>query len=152
MTTIPDHALRHSRALLDHVFQRQCGLTLVEQEPGRCLCRLTVTPAIDNLSHCLHGGVTYAMLDVTSMLATLPLLGPDEYAVSTSMAVSILTAVPRNTEAEFESQVVRAGRTMIFTSCRAVRIGQDGRRTVFATGQITKARLRQDIRALTCAA
>lgn len=145
MTNISDHARLHSRALLMHDFQRYCGLELLEQEAGRCRCRLVVTPAIDNLSRCLHGGVTYAMLDVTSMLATLPLLAPDEYAVSTNMAVSILTPMPRNSIAEFQASVIRAGRRMIFTSVAAIRVGVDGAHTPFATAQISKARLRQTI-------
>ncbi|KAF2991187.1 PaaI family thioesterase [Methylocystis sp. MJC1] len=148
MKAIPSHARQNSRALLDHVFQRYCGIELIEQEAGRCRCRLTVTPAVDNLSQSLHGGVAYAMMDVTSMLATLPLLAPDEYAVSTNIAVSILTSMPRNSVAEFEASVLRAGRTMIFTSCTAFRIGEDKTRTLFATAQISKARLRKDIRNL----
>lgn len=148
MKEIPSHARRNSHALLGHVFQRYCGIELIEQEAGRCRCRLAVTPAVDNLSQSLHGGVTYAMMDVTSMLATLPLLAPDEYAVSTNIAVSILTSMPRNSVAEFEATVLRAGRTMIFTSCSAFRIEEDEARTLFATAQISKARLRKDIRNL----
>ncbi|WP_159726807.1 PaaI family thioesterase [Methylosinus sp. Ce-a6] len=145
MIEISDHARRHSRALLMHDFQRYCGLELLEQDAGRCRCRLVVTAAIDNLSHCLHGGVTYAMLDVTSMLATLPLLAPDEYAVTTNMAVSILTPMPRDSIAEFQASVIRAGRRLIFTSATAVRVDVDDAHTPFATAQISKARLRQTI-------
>lgn len=145
MLEISDHARLHSRALLMHDFQRYCGLELLEQKAGRCHCRLVVTPAIDNLSRCLHGGVTYAMLDVASMLATLPLLAPDEYAVSTNMAVSILTPMPRNSVAEFQASVIRAGRRLIFTSASAIRVDVDDAHTLFATAQISKARLRQTI-------
>lgn len=148
MNTISDHARLHSQTLLDHAFQRYCGIELVDQEAGRCRCRLIVTSAVDNLGRCLHGGVTYAMLDVTSMLATLPLLGPDEYAVTTNFAASILTSMPRDAVAEFEASVIRAGGSMIFTSCTAVRVTPDGARVPFATAQISKARLRQDIRGL----
>jgi len=128
-----------------HDFQRYCGLELLEQDAGRCRCRLVVTPAIDNLSRCLHGGVTYAMLDVTSMLATLPLLAPDEYAVTTNMTVSILTPMPRDSIAEFQASVIRAGRRLIFTSATAIRVDVDDAHTPFATAQISKARLRQTI-------
>jgi acyl-coenzyme A thioesterase 13 len=142
---ISDHARRHSRALLTHEFQRYCGLELLEQDAGRCRCRLVVTPAIDNLSRSLHGGVTYAMMDVTSMLATLPLLAPDEYAVTTNMAVSIMMPMPRNSIAEFRASVIRAGRKFIFTSATAIRVDVDDAQAPFATAQISKARLRQTI-------
>lgn len=145
-TPIPPHARAHSRALVEHPFQRHCGLEILDQAPGRCRTRLRVASATDNLSQALHGGVTYAMIDVTSMLATLPLLAAQEYAVSTSMATTILTAVPRGAQAEFESEVIRAGRTMIVTETKAFRMEADGARTLFATAQISKVRLAQDIR------
>ena len=44
-TPIPPHAREHSRALVEHPFQRHCGLEILDQAPGRCRTRLRVAPA-----------------------------------------------------------------------------------------------------------
>lgn len=143
-TDLSEHALAHSRALLEHAYQRYCGLELLEQRPGFCKCRLRVTEAIDNLSHTLHGGVIYSMLDVVSMLATLPLLGPDEYALTSNFNAMMLSATPLGTVVEFEASVLRGGRNLIFTQSHAWKVAPDGARTQVASAQLSKLRMRHD--------
>lgn len=144
MSTISDHAAAHSRALLEHAYQRYCGLEMLEQSPGQCTCRLTVTDAVDNLSQTLHGGVIYSMLDVTSMLATLPLLGPDEYALTNSFNTLLLSATPRDTEVLFHAKVIRDGRNLMFTQAEAWRVNADGSQTRIASAQLSKFRLKRE--------
>ncbi|NVJ03834.1 PaaI family thioesterase [Myxococcus sp. AM001] len=144
MTTLSEHARAHSRALLEHAYQRYCGLRLIEQRPGFCQCSLRVTEAIDNLSHTLHGGVIYSMLDVVSMLATLPLLGPDEYALTSSFNSMMLSATPLGTEVLFEATVLRGGRNLIFTQSQAWKLTAGGERTQVASAQLSKLRMRHD--------
>ncbi|ATB35989.1 thioesterase [Cystobacter fuscus] len=147
VTSISEHAQAHSRALLEHAYQRYCGLRLIEQRPGFCQCRLRVTEAIDNLSHTLHGGVLYSMLDVVSMLATLPLLGPDEYALTNSFNSMMMSATPLGTEVLFEAEVVRSGRNLIFTHSQAWKLVEDGKRVQVASAQLSKFRMRYDWKA-----
>ncbi len=144
MTTLSDHARERSQALLEHAYQRYCGLRLIEQRPGFCQCSLLVTEAIDNLSHTLHGGVIYSMLDVVSMLATLPLLGPDEYALTNSFNSMMMSATPRGMEVLFEATVLRSGRNLLFTQSQAWKITGDGERTQIASAQLSKFRMRHD--------
>lgn len=145
MTTgISEHARAHSQALLEHAYQRYCGLKLIEQRPGFCQCQLKVTESIDNLSHTLHGGVVYSMLDVVSMLATLPMLGPDEYALTSSFNSMMMSATPLGAEVLFEANVVRSGRNLIFTQSQAWKIGEDGRKVQVASAQLSKFRMRYD--------
>ncbi|MCE5982514.1 PaaI family thioesterase [Pseudomonas wadenswilerensis] len=142
MSQISEHAAAHSSALLEHAYQRYCGLELLEQSPGACTCRLRVTEAIDNLSHTLHGGVIYSMLDVVSMLATLPILGPEEYALTSSFNTMLMSASPLHSELEFKARVIRDGRNLIFTQADAWRLNADGSRTQVASAQLTKFRLK----------
>ncbi len=144
MTAISEHAQRHSRALLEHAYQRYCGLHLLEQRPGFCQCRLVVTEAIDNLSHTLHGGVLYSMLDVVSMLATLPMLEADEYALTNSFNSMMMSATPLGAEVLLEAEVVRCGRNMIFTQSHAFKIVEGSRRVQVASAQLSKFRMRYD--------
>ncbi|NMO21278.1 PaaI family thioesterase [Pyxidicoccus fallax] len=143
-TDISEHAAAHSRALLEHAYQRYCGLELLEQRPGFCRCRLRVTEAVDNLSHTLHGGVIYSMLDVVSMLATLPLLKPDEYALTSNFNAMMMSATPLGTEVVFEAEVLRGGRNLLFTQSQAWKLTEDGRRVQIASAQLSKLRMRFD--------
>ncbi|RKH18828.1 PaaI family thioesterase [Corallococcus sp. CA047B] len=144
MKDLSEHARAHSQALLEHAYQRYCGLRLIEQRAGFCQCRLRVTEAIDNLSHTLHGGVIYSMLDVVSMLATLPMLGPDEYALTNSFNSMMMSATPLGAEVLFEAHVLRSGRNLIFTQSQAWKIADDGQRTQIASAQLSKFRMRVD--------
>ncbi|WP_283183392.1 MULTISPECIES: PaaI family thioesterase [unclassified Pseudomonas] len=142
MRQISEHAAAHSSALLEHAYQRYCGLRLVEQREGFCQCRLVVSEAIDNLSQTLHGGVIYSMLDVVSMLATLPLLGPEEYALTNSFNSMLMSATPLHSEVIIEAEVVRNGRNLIFTQAAAWKINSDQTRTKIASAQLSKFRLK----------
>jgi len=142
MPAISEHAAALSSALLEHAYQRYCGLQLIEQREGFCQCRLTVSEAIDNLSHTLHGGVIYSMLDVVSMLATLPLLAANEYALTTSFNSNLMSATPLNTEVLIEAQVVRNGKNILFTQANAWKINADQTRTQIAAAQLSKFRLK----------
>lgn len=132
-----------SAQLLEHAYQRYCGLELLEQSAGWCRCRLVVTEAIDNLSQTLHGGVIYSMLDVTSMLATLPLLQLNEYALTSSFNASLQSATPRGEEVQFEARVVRAGRNLVFTEAHAWKTA-GGQRVLVASAQLVKFRLTRE--------
>ncbi|MTH95339.1 PaaI family thioesterase [Roseibium sp. RKSG952] len=143
---IPPHAAHLSSCLINHPYQQFCGLKVIAQRPGFCLARLTVTENIDNLGHTLHGGVIYSMLDVVSMLATLPLLDTGEYALTTSMSSSLMSPAPLGLEVDFEAEVRRSGRTAVFTEARAYKIKPDETRALIASALFTKSRFKRDLR------
>lgn len=103
-----------------------------------------MTDSIDNLSHTLHGGVLYSMLDVTSMLATIPLLELGEYALSANFNASMLSATKRGEIVEIEAAVVKDGRTAIFTRCTAWKVTPAGVKTI-AMANVTKIRLKAEL-------
>lgn len=127
--------------LLDHAYQRFCGVELLAQRSGYCRTGVTVTESIDNLGQKLHGGVIYSLMDVTSMLATLPMVEIDTYPLTTSLAISVLRAAEREARVEFEAQVTRAGRRMIFSQVHAFIVGGPHDGKTVATAQIVKARI-----------
>ncbi|UAA37480.1 PaaI family thioesterase [Paraneptunicella aestuarii] len=145
MATMSEYAQRLSSSLIEHAYQRFCGIEIVEQRPGHCKTRFMVTENIDNLSHTLHGGVIYSMLDVTSMLATIPALEDGEYAITSSFSCSVMSATPLNTMVEMEADIVRNGRNMLFSHCEAYKLKEDGSRTLIASAQLTKFKRRQDV-------
>lgn len=130
-----------SAELLAHAFQQYCGIELLAQRPGYCRTGITVTESIDNLGQTLHGGVIYSLMDVTSMLATLPMVEADSYPLTTSLAISVLRAAERGTRVTFEAQVTRAGRRMIFSQAQARIDGGPDDGKIVATAQIVKARV-----------
>ncbi|MCY1385195.1 hypothetical protein D9M69_735440 [compost metagenome] len=81
------------------------------------------------------------MLDVTSMLATLPLLGPNEYALTNSFNSMLMSATPLYSEVVIEAEVVRNGRNLIFTQATAWKINDDHTKTKIASAQLSKFRL-----------
>jgi acyl-coenzyme A thioesterase 13 len=144
-SVISAHAKKMSDNLIQHSYQKYCGMEVIQQEAGYCKCQLIVTPAIDNLSHTLHGGVLYSMLDVTSMLATIPTLADGEYALTSSFNTSVMSATRLGQKVEFEARVTRAGRNLIFTECNAWKIEDSGERKQIASAQLTKFRLKQKL-------
>jgi len=142
---IAPHAAELSRRLVEHPFQDFCGFEVVDQRPGFCLGKLIVTKSIDNLGNTLHGGVIYSMLDVASMLATLPMLDAGEYALTMAMSSSLMSPASLGTEVEFEANVRRAGRTALFSECHAYKIRSDGTRALMANAMLTKSRFRREL-------
>lgn len=130
-----------SRLLLDHAYQRYCGVALIVQRPGFCRTRIEVTEAIDNLGQTLHGGVIYSLMDVTSMLATLPMVEAHHYPLTTSFSVNVLRPAERGVSVEFEAEVTRAGRRVIFSQARAIIATGRNTGAIVATAQIVKARV-----------
>lgn len=129
-----------TRRLMEHPFQQYMGLQIADQRPGYCEVRLTVSENIDNLSNTLHGGVLYAAADVTAMLATIPTLKDNEYAVTATFNAQLLAPVPLGHEVVFRAKVLKAGKRMIFLQCETSSVTED--RVVFLAN-ICKTRLQK---------
>lgn len=85
----------------------------------------------------LHGGIFTALLDEACYLAVLPHMGPGENAVTHDLAASILKPVKAGSLLSVRGEVVRLGRSTVFTRADAT---VDG--SVAAFGTVTKSRVK----------
>ncbi|MCG7500107.1 PaaI family thioesterase [Vibrio sp. Of7-15] len=144
-TPLTPYAQKLSTALLEHEYQQFCGIEIMTQQPGFCKTRMTVTEHIDNLSQTLHGGVIYSMMDVTSMLATIATLDDGEYAITNNFSSNIMSATQRGETVEFEAEISRNGRNLLFSQCYAYKLTKSGKRTLIASAQLSKFKRRQEL-------
>lgn len=129
-----DHADTITDRVLRHRFHRDCGLTLVERDGDGAVCRFAVNDYTVNPAGMLHGGILYAMMDVTAYLAVLPTLAADENAVSHDVHVSVLRPVAEN-HVDLHARILRRGRGVIFVRIEA----RDAGGRTAATASVTKS-------------
>jgi uncharacterized protein (TIGR00369 family) len=122
------------RGVLDVALHRFVGVELLDPAHPENGIAFEVGDASVNNVDLLHGGIVTALLDVASYLALLPLLGPDEGAVTHDSSASLMKAVTRGARVQVTGRVVRRGRSLAFVHAEAT---VDG--TVVATGQVTKS-------------
>ena len=79
-----------ARMLETDAMSRAMGMEVLESEPGRCVCRLTVRPDMVNGFGIAHGAVTYALADSTLAFAVNAM---GRHAVSTAGTIQHLEAV-----------------------------------------------------------
>ena len=80
MNDAPVHPIV-ARMLETDAMSRAMGMEVLESEPGRCVCRLTVRPDMLNGFGIAHGAVTYALADSTLAFAVNAM---GRHAVSTA--------------------------------------------------------------------
>jgi uncharacterized protein (TIGR00369 family) len=109
------------------------GVRLVDpQNPPAGIVLPVEAPALGPAER-LHGGVVTALLDLACLLALLPLLGPDEHAVTHDLSASLIRPVLRGATVHLQGSVVRRGRSLVFLRAEA-RVAD----AVVATAQVTK--------------
>lgn len=115
---------------------RFLGLRLAHPErPGEGIV-LEVGDSAMNNAAVLHGGIFTALLDVACYLSVLPHLGAGENAVTHDLTASILKSVKAGSRLLARGEVVKLGRTTVFTRGEAT---VDG--SVVAFGTVTKSRV-----------
>ena len=102
-----------------------CNLRLLEQSPGRAICRLDVTEAVCAGTGALSGGDLYGLLDSIAYLALITLLPDDETGVSHDAHFSLLSMAPLGTDVEVRSEVQKRGRNLAFIRVEAFVLGGD---------------------------
>ena len=127
-----------NRNILEHPFHRICGLELMEQEPGKARCRFSLNAHTINYMGSLHGGILYALMDVVSLFALLPVLDEGEHAVTHDVHFSIMRPSKEGYVMEIRSEVIRRGRSIAFIQVEAWRLDGD-EESICATGTVTKS-------------
>lgn len=115
---------------------RFLGLSLVDPERPAQGIVLEVGDAAMNNAAVLHGGIFTALLDVACYLSVLPHLASGENAVTHDLTASILKPVTGGSRLSVRGEVVKLGRTTVFTRAEAT---VDG--SVVAFGAVTKSRV-----------
>lgn len=129
-----DHADTITDQVLRHRFHRDCGLTLLARDGEGTVCRFAVNDYTVNPAGILHGGILYAMMDVTAYLAVLPTLGEGENAVSHDVHVSVLRPVADD-HVDLHAHILRRGRGVIFIRIEA----RDAAGRTAAAATVTKS-------------
>lgn len=119
-------------------FHQFCGFQTVRQEAGRAVCRFPVNRNTANAFGLLHGGILYGLMDLTCVVALVPLLKDNETPVSHDVHFSILRPAPEGFDIEMRSEVVKSGKTIAFLKCDAYRV-TDAQDILIATGSVTKS-------------
>ncbi|MCB0220464.1 MAG: PaaI family thioesterase [Chrysiogenetes bacterium] len=99
-------------------FHQFLGLRIEEVSPGSARLTLPASDAMRNNEGILHGGITYALLDVACYCAAAPLFGNDENAVSHDIHVSVLRSAG-DQDVELRGRVLKRGRNIIFGESEA---------------------------------
>ena len=89
MNDAPVHPIV-ARMLETDAMTRAMGMEVLESEPGRCVCRLTVRPDMVNGFGIAHGAVTYALADSTLAFAVN---AQGRHAVSVTSTIQHLAPV-----------------------------------------------------------
>lgn len=115
-----------------------CKLRVVEQQPGRAVCRLDVTEGVCAGTGALSGGDLYGLLDSIAYLGLITLLPDDETGVSHDAHFSLLSMAPLGTEVEIISVVQKRGRHVAFVRVEAFVLGA-GEPKLLALATVTKS-------------
>lgn len=95
-------------------FVRDLGIELLEVAPGRARSALTLTDRLRQQDGYAHAGVVATLADHTGGASGWTCVGPDATVLSAEFKIQLLRPVmgPRLT---CEAQVLKAGRTLIFS-------------------------------------
>lgn len=115
-----------------------CNLRVVEQQPGRAVCRLDVTEGVCAGTGALSGGDLYGLLDSIAYLGLITLLPDDETGVSHDAHFSLLSMAPLGTEVEIISVVQKRGRHVAFVRVEAFVLGA-GEPKLLGLATVTKS-------------
>lgn len=129
-----DDLERARRELSSVPLHRFYGVDIDALSAGRGSARMTVSDSTANVHGWLHGGVTYALLDIVAYLGVVPLLGVGQNAVTHDIHVSVLRPASRGQTLELGGRVRRRGKSLVFCDSEA---WIDGK--LAASARITKS-------------
>lgn len=130
-------------SVLSHPFHAACGLSLVDAGEGRAELTFPVNDFTGNPQGALHGGILYALMDVSCFFAVIPLLDENEHPVSIEVNTSVLRAARPGEHVVIRSHVDRRGRTLAAMRCEAHAVDPSGNERLIATGNVTKSIIRE---------
>ncbi|MGH8493049.1 MAG: PaaI family thioesterase [Moraxellaceae bacterium] len=115
-----------------------CGLELLSSDEGRSEIRFAVNDFSHNVIGTLHGGITYAMIDVASFMALASVMPEGQHGVTVDIQVSVLRAANVGDAVHVRGRVDRVGRTLANMRAEAFVKTPEGERLI-ATGTVVKA-------------
>lgn len=124
--------------VLAHAFHQQCELELLKAGEGRASTRFAVNDFTANPQGALHGGILYAMLDVSCFFAVVSVLEPDRHPVSIEVHTSVLRAATREDRVRIDAWTDRVGGRVASMRAEAWAENDAGERLI-ATGTVTKS-------------
>jgi len=125
--------------ILGQPFHQACDFSILDAGNGRSHTQFKVNPFTGNIVGALHGGIMYAMLDVTAFVALATRLRPGQHAVSVDVHFAVLNVANPGETVEMEAQVDRCGATLGFMRVEAYVRQADGTKRIIGTGHVTKA-------------
>jgi uncharacterized protein (TIGR00369 family) len=136
---MPDPAPRNEQIALlalmnDFPLHKQLGFELVGAADGQAEARATVGPTVLNAGGVLHGGVLYAVLDVTAFCAALTVVPSATNAATHDLHVSVLRPSPPGAVLELTAEVRKIGKRLVFVDAEARLDGE-----VVALARVTKS-------------
>jgi uncharacterized protein (TIGR00369 family) len=133
------------------------GARLVDHEPGRCVYEAAVGPHLANALGVVQGGLLASLADAAMAVAAVEVLDDEEFKTTSvttcDMHARFLGAVSvRDTEVlRAEAEVVRHGRTLVWTECTVLADGDPVARFT-STGVKVAFRARRYAEAVTTSA
>ena len=125
--------------VLAHPFHQACELALVHCGEGTAETSFPVNDFTVNPQGILHGGILYALMDVTSFFAVCSRLEAHQHAVSIEVHTSMLRAAKADEVVHITSRVDRLGRSLAAMRCEVRSVAPDGASRLIATGSVTKS-------------
>ena len=136
----PDYEQTVREAFARQPFMGYIGARVAEVRPGFVELRLAYRDEVGQNHGFFHGGVIGSLADVAGGFAAYSLLPPNSSVLTVEYKINII-APGRGDELISRAQVVRAGRTLIFTEIK-VCVAADGTESLNAVAL-------QTIRAMT---
>jgi uncharacterized protein (TIGR00369 family) len=121
-------------AILAAAPHRAVGLSVVRSSPGEAVLAFEAGDAALGPAGEVHGGVMSMLCEPAALLALLPLLPPDRYAVTADFHAQFLRPATPRTRIELVGRVQKAGRRLAFCDVEARSEGE-----VCVVARVTKA-------------
>jgi len=107
------------------------GITIADVVPGRVVLEMPFNPAFSQQHGFIHAGVITSGMDSACGFAAFTLMDAESEVLTVEFKCSFL-APARGQSFRFEGDVLKSGRTLIFTEGRAIAVDA-GKETTVAT-------------------
>lgn len=121
-------------AVIAHPLHRDLGIETIDSQEGGGRFEIVVGERAVNPAGAFHGGVLYLLCDVCAYAGLLSTLDARTEAVTHDIHVSVMRSAARGDRVEFESSLVRRGRTLCFIDVLVTRAGK-----IIASARVTKS-------------
>lgn len=138
MSISPERRARLAQGILATPLHQACGLELLSSEGGHSEIRFAVNDFSRNVIGTLHGGITYAMIDVAAFMALASVMPEGQHGVTVDIQVSVLRSASVGEAVHVRGRVDKVGRTLANLRSEAFVKTVEGERLI-ATGTVVKA-------------